>query len=105
MDVSVTATKQGKGKAASYLLTLEAEVFEVNIRIPVDEAEELKLVSSSRWEDGSMQVGESAGVPVFWSTDDGMVAILIGKDDENWDIALSVPAETMDSIIQAVAKA
>lgn len=105
MDVSVTATKQGKGKTASYTLTLEAEVFEVNIHLPADEAEELKLVASSRWEDGSMQVGESAGVPVFWSTDDGMVAILIGQDDENWDIALSVPAETMDRIIEAVAKA
>lgn len=105
MDVNVAATADRKGKKVSYILTLEAEVFEVNIHIPGEEAEELKLVAGSRWEDGSMQIGESAGVPVFWSTDDGMVAILIGADDENWDIALSVPVETMDRIIEAVAKA
>ncbi|HZR36841.1 MAG TPA: hypothetical protein VFA75_15840 [Nevskia sp.] len=105
MDLNVTATADRKGKKLSYTLTLEAEVFEVDIHIPGEEAEELKLVASSRWEDGSMQIGEAAGAPVFWSTDDGMVAILIGDDDENWDIALSMPVETMDRIIQAVASA
>ena len=105
MDVNVAATANRKGRDVSYTLTLEAEVFEVNIHIPGEEAEELKLVASSRWEDGSMQIGESAGVPVFWSTDDGMVAILIGEDDENWDVALSVPVETMERIIQAVTNA
>lgn len=105
MEVNVAATASRKGREVSYTLTLEAEVFEVNIHIPGEEAEELKLVASSRWEDGSMQIGESAGVPVFWSTDDGMVAILIGEDDENWDIALSVPLQVMDSIIGAIAAA
>ena len=105
MEVNVSVAAQRKGKQVSYTLTLEAEVFEVNIHIPGDEAEELKLVASSRWEDGSMQIGESAGVPVFWSTDEGMVAILVGADDENWDIALSVPVETMERIIKAVSNA
>ena len=105
MEVNVAATASRKGRDVSYTLTLEAEVFEVNIHIPGEEADELKLVASSRWEDGSMQIGESAGVPVFWSTDDGMVAILIGADDENWDIALSVPVQVMDSIIGAIAAA
>ena len=105
MDVNVTATANRKGKDVAYTLALEAEVFEINIHIPGEEVEELKLVAGSRWEDGSMQIGESAGVPVFWSTDDGMVAILVGEDDENWDIALSVPAQVMDSIIDAIAAA
>jgi hypothetical protein len=105
MDVNVAATASRKGRDVSYTLTLEAEVFEVNIHIPAEEVEELKLVAGSRWEDGSMQIGESAGVPVFWSTDDGMVAILIGEDDENWDIALSVPVQVMESIIGAIAAA
>lgn len=104
MDVSVTVEAERKGKELSYLLKLQAEVFEVNIRIPAAEVEELRLVASSRWEDGSMQIGESAGAPVFWSTEDGVVAILIGEDDENWDIALSVPVAVMDSIIEAIAQ-
>jgi hypothetical protein len=105
MDVSVTVEAERKPKQVSYLLKLQAEVFEVNIRIPQAEVEELKLVASSRWEDGSMQIGESAGAPVFWSTEDGVVAILIGEDDENWDIALSVPLAVMDTIIDAIAQA
>ena len=64
MDVNVAATANRKGRDVSYTVTLEAEVFEVNIHIPGEEVVELKLVASSRWEDGSMQIGESAGVPV-----------------------------------------
>jgi hypothetical protein len=105
MDVSVTVTKEGKGKAASYQIKLGADVFEVNVRVPADDVHELKLVASSTWEEGSMQIGESAGAPVFWSCDDGMVAILIGEDDEMWDVALSVPVEVMEQIIGAVAQA
>jgi hypothetical protein len=105
MDVTVAVTAERKGSAVSYLVTLQAEVFELNIRVPEDEVAELKLVTASAWEDGSLQIGESAGAPVFWSTDEGMVAILIGEDDENWDIALSVPPPVMDSIIAAIAAA
>lgn len=105
MDVSVTVEADRKPKAASYSVKLQSEVFEVNIRIPAAEVEELKLVASSAWEDGSMQIGESAGAPVFWSTEDGVVALLIGEDDENWDIALSLPVAVMDTIIEAIAQA
>jgi hypothetical protein len=105
MDVSVTVEADRKPKVPSYSVKLQSEVFEVNIRIPADEVEELKLVASTTWEDGSMQIGEASGAPVFWSTEDGVVALLIGEDDENWDIALSVPVAVMDEIIQAIAKA
>lgn len=105
MDVSVEVKVERQGKAKVYLLTLQAEVFELNVRIPENEAHEFSLVASSRWEDGSMQIGESAGAPVFWSTEEGVTAILIGDDDEHWDIALSVPVATVDAIIQAIAQA
>ena len=105
MDVSVTVEADRKPKAPSYSVKLQSEVFEVNIRIPADEVEELKLVASTTWEDGSMQIGEAAGAPVFWSTEDGVVALLIGEDDENWDIALSLPVAVMDEIIEGIAKA
>ncbi|MFI4978807.1 MAG: hypothetical protein ACHQIO_00490 [Nevskiales bacterium] len=105
MDVSVTVEADRKPKTPSYSVKLQSEVFEVNIRIPAEEVEELKLVASTTWEDGSMQIGEAAGAPVFWSTEDGVVALLIGEDDENWDIALSLPVAVMDEIIEGIAKA
>jgi len=105
MDVSVLVEADRKPKAASYKVKLQTEVFEINIRIPAGEVEELKLVPSSSWDEGSMQIGESAGAPVFWSTEDGVVALLIGEDDENWDIALSLPVAVVDTILQAIAKA
>ena len=105
MDVSVTVEADRKPKNPSYSVKLQSEVFEVNIRIPAEEVEELKLVASTTWEDGSMQIGEAAGAPVFWSTEDGVVALLIGEDDENWDIALSLPVAVMDEIIEGIAKA
>jgi len=105
MDIAVLVEADRKPKTSSYRVKLQSEVFEVNIQIPVEEVEELKLVSSSTWEEGSMQIGESAGAPVFWSTEDGVVALLIGEDDENWDIALSLPVAVVDTILQAIAKA
>lgn len=105
MDVSVAVEADLKAKPASYSVKLQSEVFEVNIHIPATEVEELRLVASSTWEEGSMQIGESAGAPVFWSTEDGVVALLIGEDDENWDIALSLPVAVMDTIIEAIAQA
>ena len=105
MDVSVLVEADRKPKASFYKVKLQTEVFEINIRIPAGEVEELKLVPSSTWDEGSMQIGESAGAPVFWSTEDGVVALLIGEDDENWDIALSLPVAVVDTILQAIAKA
>jgi len=105
MDVSVLVEADRKPKPSSYKVKLQTEVFEINIRIPAAEVDELKLVPSSSWDEGSMQIGESAGAPVFWSTEDGVVALLIGEDDENWDIALSVPVAVVDTILQAIAKA
>ena len=105
MDVSVTVEARRKAKAVTYLVKLQAEVFELNIHIPAAEVEELKLVPSTTWDEGSMQIGESAGAPVFWSTEDGVVALLIGENDEDWDLALSVPVAVIDTILQAIAKA
>jgi hypothetical protein len=36
-------------------------------------------------------VGTAAGADVFWSARDGVVSVLVGHDDETWDIAFVVP--------------
>lgn len=105
MDVSVAVEAERKGKNVSYVVRLQSEVFELNIHIPAAEVEELKLVPSTSWDEGSMQIGESAGAPVFWSTEDGVVALLIGEDDEDWDIALSVPVAVIEQILEGIARA
>lgn len=54
---------------------------------------------------GSLRIGSSAGAPAWWSVEQdetGMLSILIGADDESWDIAILLPLDTIDEIIREV---
>jgi hypothetical protein len=48
-------------------------------------------------------VGRSAGASVFWSSDGEVATILVGQDDETWDIAVSVPVTLVEDLVQTVA--
>jgi hypothetical protein len=37
-------------------------------------------------------------MPVFWCAKDGKLTILIGHDEETWDIAVTVPLTTAHEI-------
>lgn len=41
----------------------------------------------------SLRVGEALGHPVFWSPGEraGEVTVLVGPDDETWELSLTVP--------------
>jgi hypothetical protein len=51
----------------------------------------------------ALQLGESAGVPVHWAVYEDSVAAVIGREDIAWDIALIVPFEVIDRLIEAAA--
>jgi hypothetical protein len=50
----------------------------------------------------SLASGTSAGAPVYWATSDGQVTILIGHDDERWDIAVIIPLAAVEEIVSLV---
>ncbi len=50
-----------------------------------------------------MRLGLAAHSPVHWvRTEDGEVLLLIGDDDQTWDLAISVPAVTIDAALSQI---
>ncbi|WP_433473281.1 hypothetical protein ACQPZP_31170 [Spirillospora sp. CA-142024] len=83
------------------LLTLRTERWEVHFWAPLADFSRLSGIRGAHWDErGSLQVGVCAGSPVFWSTaGDEQVAVLVGQDDETWDIALMIPLVAVDEIV------
>lgn len=81
------------------VLALSGPGFYLTIRIVPEELGRLSGVRHASWEDrASIKAGEALGHPVFWcrSPDDPTaVTVLVGGDDETWDLALEVPAEVL----------
>jgi hypothetical protein len=78
-------------------------VFEINVRVPRAFLDGLELAAQGEWEGGSLQAGESLGSRVFWCAGEaGTINVLIGHDDETWDVAVVVPKGVF---LQAVAEA
>jgi hypothetical protein len=78
---------------------------ELNVWLLEREARRLEEVREARWNDrGSLQLGQVAGAPAWWSVDpeEQTLEILVGHDDETWDVGASWPLATLDEIIAEV---
>ncbi|WP_146778837.1 hypothetical protein [Actinomadura craniellae] len=83
------------------VLKLQADAWELNIWASLADLARLSGIRAADWDERmSLKAGLCAGAPVFWAiAEDEQVAILIGSDDETWDIALMVPLATVDEIV------
>jgi hypothetical protein len=79
---------------------LQRETWELNVRASADELAKLRAIRAADWDRRrSIRAGRSAGAPVFWAVGEEGVTLLIGDDDETWDIGVTVPVETVDEIL------
>ena len=104
-DVAVEVEVDGDGDEI-LCAKISTGVCEVNVR--ADRAAFLKLtdITEADWLSGrSLAVGTSAGSPVFWTCEGATVDLLIGVDDETWDIAVRVPLDLVEELVDQVAKA
>jgi hypothetical protein len=78
---------------------LQAETWELNIRAPLSDLARLRDIRDAHWDArGSLAIGTCAGASVYWASSDGQATILVGDDDETWDVAVTVPLATVDEI-------
>ncbi|MFB4298194.1 hypothetical protein [Actinomadura sp. NTSP31] len=81
------------------VLTLRAETWELHIRAALADFSRLAGIRDAVWDERrSLHVGVCAGAPVFWAMSDDQAVLLIGQDDETWDIALTIPLTTVEEI-------
>ena len=81
------------------ILRLSGPDFYLLIHIPPSELRSLTRVCAIPWEDRrSIRAGEALGSPVFWcrsSVDPSAVSVLVGADDETWELALELSADVL----------
>ena len=77
------------------VLSLSGPGFYLQVRISPEEMRSLSAVGAASWLNrGSIKAGEALGNPVFWSQgseDPTAVVVLVGADDEAWELSLEIP--------------
>lgn len=99
------SVSEGTGSDGSRqaILKISGDSFEITIWIPAQDTRLFEQVRTTRWDQrGSLCIGNTAQAPVFWSCDEETLSILVGADDETWDIGFALPLSTLDSIIAAI---
>ncbi|HPT50379.1 MAG TPA: hypothetical protein PKZ22_09275 [Accumulibacter sp.] len=82
-------------------LKLSSPNLEVNVWLPRADAGMLATIPGVGAR--AMRLGLAAHSPVHWvRTEDGEVLLLIGDDDQTWDLAISVPAVTIDAALSQI---
>jgi hypothetical protein len=86
------------------VVKLQTPTWELNVRAPAEELMRLATIRNADWNArGSLDVGEVAGSRAFWSSDEQTATVVVGDDDETWDVAITVPLHVVDEIVRLVA--
>jgi hypothetical protein len=86
-----------------FILTIQKPDWEMNIWMAANELALIPNVRTAHWSNReSIKLGECAGSPTFWSCENGNISILVGPDDECWDIAVTLPEELLDDMITEI---
>jgi len=100
---SITSiTAEFNQNEAVVLLKVTTNDLEVNMWLRADEVPTVRRVASTSWLDGALKIGQSANALVYWSVDDDTLTLLVGHDDQTWDIAVSLPASALPAIISEI---
>ncbi len=82
------------------LVKLQSEAWELNIWATTDELWKLADIEKTDWDRRRpLRVGTCANAPVWWNERDGTVYILVGHDDETWDLGVTVPLATVHNLL------
>ena len=73
--------------------------WELNIWSTFADLTQLRGIREAVWnERRSITAGTSAGAQVFWCANGDTATVMIGHDDETWDIALQIPIAVVEKI-------
>lgn len=97
----VSVTVEARNDASnSGLVKFQGETWELNIRATIDELWRLAGIEETDWDRRrTLRVGTCAGAPVWWHERDGAVHILVGGDDEAWDLGVAVPLAAVRELL------
>jgi hypothetical protein len=83
---------------------LQSSAWELNFRAAPEELAGLGSIREADWVTRRcLHIGTSAGAPVDWSVAGETTTIMVGHDEETWDIAVTVPIATVETIVAETA--
>jgi hypothetical protein len=100
-DALVDVTVETRQDASDpRLVKLQDETWELNIWATADELWKLADIEKTDWSQRrTLKVGTCANTPVWWNELGGTVYILVGNDDEAWDLCVTVPLGTVRELL------
>jgi hypothetical protein len=104
-DVTAEATTYDGAPAVSVLI--QTPDIEFTIWIPGAELPRLAAVRDARWlPRRSVALGYVARTRTWWSVDPDAqtLVVVVGDDDEAWDLCATLPLRTLDTILAAVSE-
>ena len=97
VTLELTTTPDGQDVVA---VKVQDSTWELNFRATREELSGLDAIRGADWKTRrGLHIGQCAGSQVHWVIDDDTVTILVGHDDETWDVAVSVPVAIVDQIV------
>lgn len=88
------------GEPELVTVKIQSSEWELNFQATPEELISLSAVRKTDWTARQSQhVGECAGSAVHWTADGDTVTIMVGDDDETWDVAVMVPVAVVDRIV------
>ncbi|MDR7281023.1 hypothetical protein [Catenuloplanes atrovinosus] len=98
MEAALATDESGHRPA---LVTLATRDWQLNIRATLEDLARLADIrAADRLSHRSLAVGTTAGAPVHWAASNGQASLLVGADDEAWDIAVLIPLSTVEELAQ-----
>jgi hypothetical protein len=103
-DISIEDGHFDNGEPA-IALKLSNETTEVNVQLNIDEAHSLNRVLTLPEESRALLFGKCASSQVHWRRDhEKRFYLLIGHDDETWDVGITLSEATFSQIICKIEK-
>lgn len=91
---------QSADDPAVVYVKIQTSFWELNFAAHLSELDRLRRIRDLVRPGGrALQLGDVAGVPVYWSMSEDNVSALVGHDDITWDIGLVMPFEVIDRLI------
>src|SRR5262245_10817150 len=101
-SVSIDAGEDADGSAC-FFIKLQAADCEVNVTASPRELEKLRGVSGARWLNrGSLCAGRCLNAPAYWSCEQGRLSVLVGSDDESWEVSFSAPESLVGALLAEI---
>jgi hypothetical protein len=84
------------------LLKLSNGTVEANVWLTVNEAHALHRVSALSADSRALRLGKCANSQAHWGRDKEKLYLLIGHDDEAWDVGITLSESTFSTIINEI---